>query len=177
MRKVRHRTADEGTKTSLSGFADSAKADSIDRGAPAAPSTRPARGVAPAPVTAGTGSGISLAPAVSYVEANYSKKLRLATVAKLCNLTPFQFSRHFKKQNGMNFRAFVVQLRVQRAATLLKESQVSVTEAAFIVGFNDCSYFARMFRRQLGVSPSRYRAENELSQLLLFPQQSSNRNR
>jgi two-component system response regulator YesN len=89
----------------------------------------------------GKGSGISLAPAVSYVEANYTEKLRLATAAKLCNLTTFQFSRYFKKQNGLNFRAFVVQLRIQRAALLLNESQMSVTEAAFIVGFNDCSHF------------------------------------
>jgi len=51
----------------------------------------------------------------------------------------------------------------------MKYSSASVTEAAFVVGFNDLSYFARMFRRQLGVSPSHYRSESEPSQLLLFP--------
>lgn len=111
----------------------------------------------------------TLAPAVSYVAANYPEKLRLATAAKLCDLSPFQFSRNFKKEHGFTFRDFVVRVRIQRAAELMTQSTVSVTEAAFEVGFNDLSYFARMFRRQLGVSPSHYRTDNEPSQLLLFP--------
>jgi two-component system response regulator YesN len=111
----------------------------------------------------------TLAPAVSYVAANYTEKLRLAAAAKLCDLNPFQFSRNFKKEHGFTFRDFVVRVRIQRAAELMKHSSVSVTEAAFVVGFNDLSYFARIFRRQLGVSPSHYRKESEPSQLLLFP--------
>jgi YesN/AraC family two-component response regulator len=110
-----------------------------------------------------------LGPAMSYVESNYAEKIRLATAAKLCDLSPFQFSRYFKKENGLTFRAFVVKRRIHRAAQLMTESAVSVTEAAFVVGFNDLSYFARMFRRQLGVSPSHYRSESESGQLLLFP--------
>jgi len=113
--------------------------------------------------------GGTLAPAVSYVATNYPEKLRLATAARLCDLSPFQFSRNFKKEQGFTFRDFVVRVRIQRAAELMKYSSASVTEAAFVVGFNDLSYFARMFRRQLGVSPSHYRSESEPSQLLLFP--------
>lgn len=113
--------------------------------------------------------GGTLAPAVSYVATNYPEKLRLATAARLCDLSPFQFSRNFKKEHGFTFRDFVVRVRIQRAAELMKYSSASVTEAAFVVGFNDLSYFARMFRRQLGVSPSHYRSESEPSQLLLFP--------
>jgi two-component system response regulator YesN len=149
---------------------------SIDRAVP--PRERPAQQV----LTAGSsmealagrpGAANTLAPAVSYVTANYPEKLRLATAASLCDLSPFQFSRNFKKENGFTFRDFVVRVRIQRAAELMKESAVSVTEAAFVVGFNDLSYFARMFRRQLGVSPSHYRTENdarnEAIQLPLFP--------
>ena len=111
-----------------------------------------------------------LAPAVSYVETNYAEKIRLSTVARICNLSPFQFSRNFKKENGINFREFVVKLRIHHAAQLIRESGASVTDAAFVVGFNDLSYFARMFRRQLGVSPSRYKTEAEPVQLALFPE-------
>jgi AraC-like DNA-binding protein len=112
----------------------------------------------------------SLAPAVSYVAANYSEKLRLSTAAKLCDLSRFQFSRNFKKEQGLTFRDFVVQLRIQRAAELMKQSRaLSVTEAAFVVGFNDLSHFSRMFRRQFGVTPSHYRrADSEPNQLSLF---------
>jgi len=113
-----------------------------------------------------------LAPAVSYIEANYQEKIRMATAARLCRLSPFQFSRNFKRENGLTFRDFVVRLRVQRAAQLMKDTHASVTEAAFVVGFNDLSYFARMFRKQFGMSPSHFRAESEPSQLLLFPPES-----
>jgi AraC-like DNA-binding protein len=111
-----------------------------------------------------------LAPAMSYVAANYSEKLRLSTAAKLCDLSRFQFSRNFKKEQGLTFRDFVVQMRIQRAAELMRQANaLSVTEAAFVVGFNDLSYFSRMFRRQLGVTPSHYRrAESQPAQLPLF---------
>jgi AraC-like DNA-binding protein/ActR/RegA family two-component response regulator len=142
----------------------------IDQAVP--PPERPVMPAASSPIQALSGqpyAGGTLAPAVSYVATNYPEKLRLATAAKLCDLSPFQFSRNFKKEHGFTFRDFVVHVRIQRAAELMKDSAVSVTEAAFVVGFNDLSYFARMFRRQLGVSPSHYRTENEPSQLPLFP--------
>jgi AraC-like DNA-binding protein len=150
---------------------------SIDKAVP--PAERPAYRMATAspsicmpPISVLRGKAFpegALAPAVSYVAANYPEKVRLATVAKLCDLSPFQFSRNFKKEHGFTFRDFVVRVRIQRAAELMKHSSVSVTEAAFVVGFNDLSYFARMFRRQLGVSPSHYRSESEPIQLPLFP--------
>jgi AraC-like DNA-binding protein len=115
----------------------------------------------------------ALSPAVSYVEQNYSGKLRMGTAARLCDLSPFQFSRNFKKENGFTFRDFVVRVRIQRAADLMRRSKTTVTEAAFGVGFNDLSYFARMFRRQLGVSPSHYRSKYVPEQLTLFPAEPS----
>jgi AraC-like DNA-binding protein len=111
----------------------------------------------------------ALGPAVSYVATNHPEKLRLATAAKLCDLSTFQFSRRFRKALGLTFRDFVVMVRIQRAAELIGQSDISVTEAAFVVGFNDLSYFSRMFRRQFGVTPSHYRrSQREPSQLSLF---------
>jgi AraC-like DNA-binding protein len=113
----------------------------------------------------------ALTPAVSYVATNYQDKVCLSTAAKLCHLSRFQFSRNFKKEQGLTFRDFVVQLRVRRAAELMRRARpLSVTEAAFVVGFNDLSHFSRMFRRQFGVLPSHYRrTDGEPIQLTLFP--------
>ena len=117
----------------------------------------------------------TLAPAVTYVATNYPEKVCLSTAAKLCNLSRFQFSRNFKKEQGLTFRDFVVQVRVRRAAELMRRAaSVSVTEAAFVVGFNDLSHFSRMFRRQFGILPSHYRrTEGEPIQLPLFPPDAS----
>ena len=125
-----------------------------------------------------TCGAVALAPAISYVAANYSEKLRLSTAAKLCDLSRFQFSRNFKKAQGLTFRDFVVQTRIQRAAELMRRPALTVTEAAFMAGFNDLSYFSRVFRKQLGVSPSQYRRrEPEPSQLPLFPPEDAARKR
>lgn len=140
----------------------------IERGEKPANDTSRTGSFAAIPAQAAESNG-SLAPAVSYVTSNYCEKLCQSTAAELCDLSPFQFSRVFKKAHGVTFRDFVVRVRIARAAELLKQSRVSVTEAAFVVGFNDLSHFARMFRRQLGVSPSHYRSENEPGQMPLFP--------
>lgn len=140
--------------------------------APRSAAARPAvaNGVAENPIAAAKKPDGNLAPAVSYVAANYGEKLRLSTAAKLCDLSRFQFSRNFKKEQGLTFRDFVVQIRIQRAAELMRQSRpLSVTEAAFVVGFNDLSHFSRMFRRQFGVTPSHYRrVDSEPNQLPLF---------
>jgi len=116
------------------------------------------------------GNPPAVAPALSYIASNYAEKLELSTAAKLCDLSRFQFSRTFKKEQGLTYRDFVIQTRIQRAAELMKRPTLSVTEAAFMAGFNDLSYFSRVFRRQLGVSPSQFRRrESEPTQLPLFP--------
>lgn len=147
----------------------------IDRARPPASATARVtpglKAVAPAgTVNESTSRSVTsaLAPALSYVQRHYSEKLRMPTAARLCDLSPFQFSRNFKRENGFTFRDFVVRLRIQRAAELIRQSKMSVTDAAFGVGFNDLSYFARMFRRQIGVSPSDYRTRCNAEQMLLF---------
>lgn len=105
---------------------------------------------------------------ISYVAANYMEKISLVTVARMCGLSSFQFSRNFKKTKGVTFRDFVIDFRIERAAQSLRASRTSVTEIAFEVGFNDLSYFARMFRRRFGVAPCQYRKAAEPHQLSLF---------
>ena len=117
----------------------------------------------------------SLAPAASYVTQNYPEKLCQATAAKLCDLSPFQFSRAFKKTHGLTFRDYVVHVRIDQAAELLRQQRASVTEATFVVGFNDLSHFARMFRKRIGVSPSHYRTDHEPAQMQLFLPQETRR--
>ena len=99
--------------------------------------------------------------AISFVEENLSEKISLGEVAQLCGLGPFQFSRAFKHDLGTTFREFLIQRRINRALQLFGNPKASVTEVAFAAGFNDLSYFARVFRRFTGVSPSSYRQERE----------------
>lgn len=108
-----------------------------------------------------------LLPAISYVEENYSEKVALGVVARLCGLGRFQFSRHFKRVHGTTFREFLIAHRIKRARLMLKLPGASITYVAFAVGFNDLSHFAQMFRRHVGVCPSEYLHEVRIAQRLV----------
>ena len=97
-----------------------------------------------------------LIPALTFVKANYAEKVTLGAVSKLCGLDRYQFSRAFKQAHGTTFREFLIIHRIRKAEQMLCFADVSITDVAFSVGFNDLSHFAQMFRRYVGVRPSEY---------------------
>ena len=83
----------------------------------------------------------------------------MSYVAEMCNLGSFQFSRVFKKEQGLTFQQYVVQYRIKKAIELINSKGAYITDVAFDVGFNDLSYFARVFKRYVGICPSEYKAK------------------
>ena len=75
-------------------------------------------------------------------------------LARVSGVSEAHFARSFKDAFGVSFRDYVVRLRLKEAARLLENPQARVTQVAYSVGFNDMSYFSRMFKRHFGVSPS-----------------------
>jgi YesN/AraC family two-component response regulator len=96
----------------------------------------------------------SLAPAICYVEQNFRSRVRSEKVAALCGLTPVRFSRQFKDVYGVTFRDYLVKFRLKEACRLLENPTVSVADVAFAVGFQDPSYFTRIFKDRIGITPS-----------------------
>lgn len=107
------------------------------------------------PVGQQTG-GVRLAPAVYYVQQNFRRKIRNSEVAKHCGMSLFHFSHVFAETFEVTFQDYVVRYRILEACKELLHPNVPVTNVAHSVGFNDPSYFARVFRRFIGVSPSEY---------------------
>ncbi len=95
-------------------------------------------------------------PAELFVETHYHEKIYEEEVAQLCGLNAGTFSRLFKKEHKVTFRGYLVNYRIFKARELLENPNVMVADIAYTVGFNDPSYFARMFRRVVGTSPSCY---------------------
>lgn len=100
--------------------------------------------------------GITTA-AADYVAGHLDMRISLTTAAGLCRLSRSEFSRVFKREHGLTFCDFLLRSRVERARQLLALPRTSVSEVAFAVGFNDLSYFARIFRRYTGAAASSYR--------------------
>jgi Helix-turn-helix domain len=79
-------------------------------------------------------------------------------VALLCNMSPSRFCREFKAAFDATFVEYLANYRMQQAKRLLANPRMPVADVAVAVGFNDPSYFTRVFRKQEGASPSEYRA-------------------
>lgn len=94
---------------------------------------------------------------LNYLDANLHKRIVQAEVAKLFELSPFQFSRLFKRLTHVTFQGYLLTRRIDEAKRLLANPKVSVTDICFTVGFQDPSYFTRVFQRYVGLPPSQFR--------------------
>ena len=96
--------------------------------------------------------------AVSFIRENYaSHTLTLDLAARAAFMSKYHFSRTFKKHIGRRFIDFVTDLRMERASSLLLETDLPVADICDRVGYRDISHFQRTFRTAFATSPSAYR--------------------
>lgn len=101
-----------------------------------------------------------------FVESHYQDKIREEEVASLCGMSVSCFSRTFKKEHKVTFREYLLGYRIRKSREFLRNPNVTVTDVAYMAGFNDPSYFSRMFRRFTRQTPSSYQ-ESKLYELAL----------
>lgn len=94
-----------------------------------------------------------------YVEENY-KDGELSSLAATLHFDLYWLSRYIKKQTGKNYTELVQQKRLQQAVYLLNNTNMSVADIGNAVGYDNLSYFHKLFRKQYGVSPKKYRNED-----------------
>ena len=97
--------------------------------------------------------------AVQFIEANLRTPLTLTEVARESGISKYHFARTFKALTGKTFKEYLNFRRVEQATILLRKGDMTVTEVCFQVGFNDLSYFDRVFKRLEGKSPLAYQRE------------------
>lgn len=95
--------------------------------------------------------------AIDYINSNYSSELTLETVAKSAFVSPTQLSRLFNRYCGTTVTKYIISKRITEAKKLLAEGK-SVTDTAFMCGFNDYANFIRTFKKAVGVPPGKYKA-------------------
>ncbi|MDF2499618.1 MAG: transcriptional regulator, AraC family [Anaerosporomusa subterranea] len=96
-----------------------------------------------------------LTPVLEYIDYHYTEKLSLGQLSSLANMSPHYFCRLFKSLTGKSPTEYINHLRLNKAATLLQESSLNITEVAMSVGFNDSNYFSRQFKKYKQVAPSK----------------------
>lgn len=95
--------------------------------------------------------------AVAFLEKNYYKDISLDDVSYTANMSPSYFSRQFKKEYGVNFVNFLQNLRVEKSKELLTQTNLSIQDIAFEVGFKDTAHFSKSFKSINMIPPSKYR--------------------
>lgn len=108
-------------------------------------------------------ANVGVLKALQAMENHLDDPLTLQQISHIVGLSMRQVNRLFRLHLSTPTQAFYIQMRLEKAQQLLRESLLSVGEIALITGFSNSAHFGRHFKRSYAVSPSRYRADSEAS--------------
>lgn len=92
-----------------------------------------------------------------YIRKHYTSELSMQDVAKAMNYSEAYFCKLFKQCFKVNFSAWLNEFRVEKAKEMLLSTRLSIREVSLACGYTDANYFARVFKRITGKTPSEYR--------------------
>lgn len=94
---------------------------------------------------------------IEYLRENYNTEIHLEDICKYSMMSRTYFCYVFKGLTGKTFNGYLTDLRIQKSIELLSNTDMSVRDICFKVGFNDMTHFCVTFRKHVGVSPKNYR--------------------
>ncbi len=96
---------------------------------------------------------------IGALENDFSKDWKLEELVEIAHMSRSTLMRIFRKATGQSPIEYLVRLRIQEAMTLLRNTDMNITEIAMEIGFNDSNYFTRQFRKTNEISPTAYRKQ------------------
>jgi AraC family transcriptional regulator len=103
-------------------------------------------------------SPCALRRVMKYIEEHLTEEIRLDGLAQVAGLSHHRFAHNFKRATGMPPHQYVIRCRVDRAKSLLRDTDKTMANLTYSLGFGSPSRFALLFRRETGMTPTRYRA-------------------
>ncbi|MEG2929377.1 MAG: AraC family transcriptional regulator [Oscillospiraceae bacterium] len=94
---------------------------------------------------------------ISYINSHYSEKITLEDMAQKVYLSPAYFSKIFKEETGKTFINFLNDVRIEKSKELLRTTDFKLIDICSLVSFDDQSYFTKVFKKHVGISPLKYR--------------------
>lgn len=95
--------------------------------------------------------------AKEYILENFTKNISLQELARQCFVSPFHFSRLFKQLSGYSPYQYLQLIRLKHAESLLRNTDLPITDVCFRSGFNRLDYFSAAFTKKYHIAPSRYK--------------------
>ncbi len=94
---------------------------------------------------------------IKYIQTNYKKSISIKELADIAQYSEYHFLRFFKNETSKTCTQYINHFRIQKAALLLSNTSLSITEIAYEVGFGDVSYFIKTFKKYMSTSPNKFR--------------------
>ena len=101
-------------------------------------------------------------PAITYINRNRHERISMQDMAKLCHLSTSYFSKLFLKETGENFTDYFNRKKINWAKEALRNTDENINLISLNLGFQDTSYFVKVFKRYEGITPSQYRQGKRL---------------
>ena len=96
---------------------------------------------------------------VQYINENYSKIATIDQIADTFYLSKFYLCRLFAKELGVSLISYLNMIKIRAACAMIEANKFTMTEIALRCGFNSSSYFCKVFKNEMGISPKAYRAQ------------------
>ncbi|WP_324825618.1 AraC family transcriptional regulator [Sinanaerobacter sp. ZZT-01] len=106
------------------------------------------------------GNSETIRMGLRFIEENYKDDITLNDVAEFVHINPSYLSTLFKQEMGIAFTYYLTELRIDKSLRLLADTSFSLTEIALRVGFNSQSYFIKVFKSIMGMTPKEYRKKS-----------------
>lgn len=94
---------------------------------------------------------------IEFIKANFQRRMSLGEIAASTYLSKTYLSSLFKKETGYSISEYINIVRIERSKSLLLEENISIIDIANLCGFEDQSYFTKVFKHIVGITPKKYR--------------------
>lgn len=102
-----------------------------------------------------------LKPTIEYIQYHYSQPLTLADIAKVAHLSVSRMGHLFREEMGVTIIDYLTNIRINHAKRMLLTTDNNCTQICYEVGYNNQSYFTRVFKQITGMTPLQFRNENK----------------
>ena len=97
---------------------------------------------------------------LNYINDHYSEDISINTLAELCEYSEYHFMRFFKKHIGLTCVQYINNLRLEKSSILLTSTNNAIMDVSLEVGFDNLSYFNKLFKRKYNLTPKEFRTIN-----------------
>ena len=109
------------------------------------------------------GRSAIVSKALQFINMNYTERITLKMIEEELHVNASYFSTHFKNEMGIPFTQYVNNLRIKNACELLATTNLGIIDISITIGFDDQSYFSKVFKKETGMTPKQYRAAHSVT--------------